>query len=106
MLLCSKKEIYVLTVIVRYSVVIQAMRLLWERAKIVVEPSGSVGLAVALSPPFLSLAQRHGWKNIVIILSGGNVDLDCPLPWTSAEYQLWKKTGAPSDSNNAWIRDV
>ena len=47
----------------------QAMRLLWEQLELLVEPSGAVGLAAALSPDFQSDAQRVG-----IILTGGNVD--------------------------------
>lgn len=54
-----------------------AMRLLWERAKLVVEPSGSVALAAALSGAFRSLT---GMTRVGVILSGGNVDLD-RLPW-------------------------
>ena len=48
----------------------QAMRLLWERMELLVEPSGAIGLAAALSPGFQSDAQRVG-----VILTGGNVDL-------------------------------
>ncbi|KAK9244302.1 tryptophan synthase beta subunit-like PLP-dependent enzyme [Lipomyces tetrasporus] len=53
--------------------ILAAMRLVWERMKIVVEPSGAVPLAVALS---------DRWKvegvngKVGIVLSGGNVDLD------------------------------
>ncbi|MCB9780976.1 MAG: pyridoxal-phosphate dependent enzyme [Alphaproteobacteria bacterium] len=52
--------------------IVAAMRLLMERLKLVVEPSGAIGLAVALSPAFRALpdAERVG-----IVLSGGNVDL-------------------------------
>ena len=50
-----------------------AMRLVWERMKLIVEPSGAVGLAVALSEEFRSLP--HLGK-VGIILSGGNVSLD------------------------------
>ena len=48
----------------------QAMRLLWERMELLVEPSGAIGLAAVLSPGFQSDAQRVG-----VILTGGNVDL-------------------------------
>ncbi len=54
-----------------------AMRLVWERMKLIVEPSGAVGLAVALSEEFRSLP--HLGK-VGIILSGGNVSLD-KLDW-------------------------
>ena len=48
----------------------QAMRLLWERMELMVEPSGAIGLAAVLSPGFQSDAQRVG-----VILTGANVDL-------------------------------
>ncbi|NOY22421.1 MAG: pyridoxal-phosphate dependent enzyme [Acidobacteria bacterium] len=53
-----------------------AMRLIWERMKIVVEPSSAVPLAAVLECPDRFLNRRVG-----IILSGGNVDLN-KLPWT------------------------
>jgi threonine dehydratase/serine racemase len=55
--------------------IVAAMRLLWERAKLLVEPSSAVALAAVLSPAFPPHHRRVG-----IILSGGNVDLDA-LPW-------------------------
>ena len=57
--------------------IIEAMRLLWERAKLVVEPSGAVGVAAALSPTFRSLT---GLDQVGVVLTGGNVNLD-QLPW-------------------------
>lgn len=50
-----------------------AMRLVWERMKLIVEPSGAVGAAVALSAAFKSLA---GVNKVGIVFSGGNVSLD------------------------------
>lgn len=50
-----------------------AMRLIWERMKLIVEPSGAVGAAVALSAAFKSLA---GANKVGVIFSGGNVSLD------------------------------
>lgn len=50
-----------------------AMRLIWERVKLVVEPSGAVGLAAVLSDAFRRLSGIH---RVGVILSGGNVDLD------------------------------
>jgi threonine dehydratase len=49
---------------------IEAMRLLYERMKIVVEPSGAVTLAALLANK-----DRFAGKKVGIILSGGNVDL-------------------------------
>lgn len=53
----------------------EAMRLVWERMKIIIEPSSAVPLAALLEKKF-----NFEGKRIVIILSGGNVDLD-KLPW-------------------------
>ncbi len=55
--------------------IISAMRLLWERMKVVVEPSAAVPLAALMEKPELFHGQKIG-----IILSGGNADLD-QLPW-------------------------
>lgn len=49
-----------------------AMGLIWTRLKQVVEPSGAVPLAAALSP---ALAARPELKRIGLVISGGNVDL-------------------------------
>lgn len=50
--------------------IIAAMRLIWERMKIIIEPSCAVPLAVVLKHPDRFAGQRIG-----IILTGGNVDL-------------------------------
>jgi len=50
--------------------IISAMKLIWERLKIVVEPSSAVALAALLRE-----RQRFQNKKIGIIISGGNVDL-------------------------------
>ncbi|WP_128544420.1 threonine ammonia-lyase [Larkinella soli] len=57
--------------------IVAAMRLLWERMKIVVEPSGAVPLAALLKHP-----DRFAGRKVGIILSGGNVDLG-KLPFSS-----------------------
>ncbi|MEH6414616.1 pyridoxal-phosphate dependent enzyme [Pseudomonas sp. CGJS7] len=59
--------------------VIAAMRLIFERMKLVVEPSGAVPLAVVLAHPALFAGQRVG-----LIVSGGNVDLDLAADWFAA----------------------
>ena len=51
--------------------IIKAMRLVWERMKIIVEPSAAVPLAALLEHPD---AELRG-KRVGIIFSGGNVDL-------------------------------
>ena len=55
-----------------------AMRLLWQVAKQVVEPSSAVALAAVLLQ-----RERFAGKRVGIVLSGGNVDLDA-LPWSAA----------------------
>jgi threonine dehydratase len=55
--------------------IIAAMRHIWERMKIIVEPSAAVTLAVLLEQP-----ERLAGKRVGLMLSGGNVDLD-RLPW-------------------------
>ncbi|MEX0287654.1 MAG: pyridoxal-phosphate dependent enzyme [Flavobacteriaceae bacterium] len=50
--------------------IITAMRLIWERMKIVVEPSSAVALAALERDKF-----KHKGEKIGIIISGGNVDL-------------------------------
>ena len=62
---------------VREDEIIQAMRLTWERAKIFIEVSSAVAVAVVLSEEF---RQLKGLNRVGVILSGGNVDLDA-LPW-------------------------
>jgi threonine dehydratase len=55
--------------------IVRAMRMTWERMKIVVEPSSAVPLACLLEGSLDLRGRRVG-----IIVSGGNVDLD-RLPW-------------------------
>lgn len=50
--------------------IIEAMRLIWERMKIIIEPSCAVPFAAVLANPEVFRGQRVG-----IILTGGNVDL-------------------------------
>ena len=49
---------------------VRAMRFVWERMKLVVEPTGVLGLAAAFSGKVAVQGQRVG-----VVLSGGNVDL-------------------------------
>lgn len=51
--------------------IIEAMRLIYERMKIVIEPSCAVPLAALLANK-----ERFAGKKVGIILSGGNVDLE------------------------------
>jgi len=54
---------------------IEAMKLVWERMKIIIEPSSAVALAIVLKHKHRFQGQKIG-----IIISGGNVDL-MHLPW-------------------------
>lgn len=56
--------------------IVDAMKLIWKRMKIVMEPSSAVPLATILKNPELFRGKRVG-----VIVTGGNVDLDA-LPWT------------------------
>jgi threonine dehydratase len=51
--------------------IVKAMRLIWERMKIVAEPSSAVALAAILDNRFVFKSKKVG-----VILSGGNVDLN------------------------------
>jgi len=55
--------------------IVKAMRFIWERMKIIVEPSAAVSLAILISNKNIARNKKVG-----IILSGGNIDLD-NLPW-------------------------
>jgi threonine dehydratase len=68
-------------VTVSESGIIEAMRLIWERMKIIVEPSAAVPLAAIIERKLDISGKRVG-----IILSGGNVDLET-LPWLKTKGQ-------------------
>lgn len=55
--------------------IVAAMKLIWKRLKLVMEPSSAVPLATILKNQPLFAGKRVG-----IIITGGNVDLD-KLPW-------------------------
>ncbi len=57
--------------------IIRAMRLVWERMKVVIEPSAAVPFAAILSDAFRA---NESCETIGVILTGGNIDLDA-LPW-------------------------
>jgi len=52
--------------------IVTAMKLIWERMKIIIEPSCATPLAAVLTPEFREL---ENIETIGIILTGGNVDL-------------------------------
>jgi len=55
--------------------ILNAMKFIWERMKILIEPSSAVPYAAILEQKIKIEGKRIG-----IIISGGNVDLD-NLPW-------------------------
>lgn len=55
--------------------IVEAMQIIWTRMKLVVEPSAAISLAVVLANK-----KRFSGQHIVLVLSGGNVDLQ-RLPW-------------------------
>jgi threonine dehydratase len=54
--------------------IVAAMRLIWERMKLIVEPSGAVPVAAALKAK-----DKLAGKRVGVIISGGNVDLERAL---------------------------
>ena len=58
--------------------IIDAMKLIWERMKIVIEPSSAVPLATILKNKNIFAGKRVG-----VIITGGNVDLN-KLPWMTS----------------------
>lgn len=60
--------------------IIKAMRIVWERMKIIIEPSSATAVAVILSDQFKSITGNPEDQRVGVILTGGNVDLDS-LPW-------------------------
>jgi threonine dehydratase len=69
-------------VTVREDSIVQAMRLIWEVMKVIVEPSGAVAYAAVTEGA--PLAVDTASARIGIILSGGNLDFD-RLPWQSIQ---------------------
>ncbi|MBP7003098.1 beta-hydroxyaspartate dehydratase BhcB [Amaricoccus sp.] len=57
--------------------IVDAMKLIWKRMKIVMEPSSAVPLATILKNK-----DRFAGKRVGVIVTGGNVDLD-KLPWNA-----------------------
>lgn len=59
---------------------LHAMRLFAQRCKQLIEPSSAIALAALLAHPRHFASRRVG-----VILSGGNVDLDAPMPWNAVQ---------------------
>lgn len=56
--------------------IIEAMRLVWERMKIIIEPSSATSLAAVMTKP-----EKFAGKKVGLIITGGNVSLD-KLPFS------------------------
>jgi threonine dehydratase len=65
---------------------VRAMRFLWERMKLVVEPTGALGLAALLEG-----AVRAGGGRVGVVVSGGNVDV--------CQAARWFETGVPAPAD-------
>jgi threonine dehydratase len=61
------------------SEIVDAMKLIWKRMKIVMEPSSAVPLA-----SILKNKDTFAGKRVGVIITGGNVDLDA-LPWMNGD---------------------
>ena len=57
-----------------------AMRMMMERAKLVVEPSGAVAYAAVCGSAFRDLPDQLSLGRVAVIASGGNLNFD-KLPW-------------------------
>jgi len=57
-------------IVVEENTIIEAMKMIWERMKIIIEPSSAVVLAAIMENK-----EKFSGKKISLILSGGNVDL-------------------------------
>ena len=55
--------------------ILDSMKMIWERLKIIVEPSCSISLAAIIKNK-----DKFSGKNVGLIMSGGNVDLN-QIPW-------------------------
>jgi len=63
-------------ILVDDTVTIKAMKIIWERMKVIVEPSSAITFAIVLDNP-----DYFRDKKVGLIITGGNVNLD-NLPWT------------------------
>nr|POE53043.1 serine racemase [Quercus suber] len=88
--------------------IIEAMKLCYEILKVVVEPSGAIGLAAVLSDSFKNNPALKNCSNIGIILSGAHaarfdITNNCP-------YTVWAAAvpggGRQLNSRQSWPLDV
>ncbi|EFJ52739.1 serine/threonine dehydratase serine racemase [Volvox carteri f. nagariensis] len=79
-------------VVVDEAEIVGAMRLIMERMKLVVEPSGAVGLAAVLSPGWGASAATRGCQRVGVVLCGGNLDLQ-----TRGFWDMWLPSAVQGD---------
>ena len=53
--------------------IMEALRLTWERAKLMIEPSSAVAVAAVLTEGFRGM---DGLRRVGVVLSGGNVSME------------------------------
>jgi len=66
--------------------IVDAMKFLWERMKIVVEPSGAVPLSVILSKKIEVTNKKVG-----LLISGGNIDIEPFLNFLKKKIKDFKE---------------
>jgi threonine dehydratase len=66
-------------VLVREESIVAGMRMLFEHAGLVVEPSGALGIAAILED-----RERFAGRHVVTVVCGGNVDVDAYRRWIGA----------------------
>ena len=59
--------------------ILAATKLVWERMKLMIEPSAGVGVAVLLSDEFKRAYPVETYRRVSVVLCGGNVDLMATL---------------------------
>lgn len=67
--------------------ILNGMKFIWERMKLIVEPSGSVPLAALLSKKIEVTNKKVG-----LIISGGNIDISPFLKYLEKKVNYYKKT--------------
>jgi threonine dehydratase len=70
-------------VLVREASIIAGMRMLFEHAGLVVEPSAALGIAAILED-----RDRFAGRHVVTIVCGSNVDVDAHHRWVGAPYEV------------------
>lgn len=79
------KELVDDILIVQEESILDAMRICFEHLKLVVEPSGAASLAATRTETFRNHPLLVHCKNVGVVLSGGNVDMDSF--WTTYELR-------------------